>query len=49
MYLDANIKSYIEYYSLYENTHMRNVFMTIDRNIHYLREDKQELNAFIND
>lgn len=49
MYLDANIKSYIAYYTLYENIYMKNVFMTIDRNVHYLREDKKDLQDFLND
>lgn len=49
MYLDANIKSYIAYYTLYENTYMKNVFVTIDRNVHYTREDKKELQDFMND
>lgn len=49
MYLDTNIKSYIAYYTLYENIYMKNVFMTIDRNVHYLREDKKDLQDFLND
>ena len=49
LYIDTNIKSYITYYNLYENTYMKTIFMTIDRNVHYLREDKRELQQFIDD